>query len=114
MKDTMEYKGYKAKIAFDAEDESFHGTVVNVEDTIHFEGKSVAELRKELKESVEFYLGMCKKRGESPEKPFSGKVLVRLAPELHREAAYAAKLSGSSVNAFIAKAVTDATKRATH
>ena len=112
MSDTMEYKGYKAIVRFVPDDDVFHGQVVNIEDTIHFEGKSVAELKRAFKESVEDYLAFCKKRGEQPDKPVSGKLLLRLEPQTHRAAMYAAKIAGTSINGFVAQAVTDAVRRA--
>ncbi|MDZ4861018.1 MAG: type II toxin-antitoxin system HicB family antitoxin [Candidatus Hydrogenedentes bacterium] len=112
MNETMEYKGYKAIVAFVPGDDVFHGKVINIEDTIHFEGKSVAELKRALKESVEDYLAFCKKRGEQPDKPVSGKLLLRLEPQTHRAAIYAARIAGTSINSFVAQAVTDAVRRA--
>lgn len=105
MKNSMEYKGYKAAIVFDPDDETFHGTVVNIDDTVHFEGRSVSELKRALKESVEYYIDFCRRRGEEPDKPYSGRFLVRLTPDQHRAVAQAAKLRGTSVNSFVAKAV---------
>jgi predicted HicB family RNase H-like nuclease len=112
MNDPMEYKGYKAIVRFVPDDGVFHGKVVNIDDTIHFEGKSVAELKRAFKESVEDYLAFCKKRGEQPDKPISGKLLLRLEPQTHRAAIYAAKIAGTSVNGFISQAVADAVRRA--
>ena len=112
MKNSMEYKGYKAAIVFDPDDETFHGTVVNIDDTVHFEGRSVTELKRALKDSVEYYLEFCRKRGEEPNKPYSGRFLVRLSPDQHRAAAYAAKLRGTSVNSFVSEAIEQAVKKA--
>jgi nucleoid DNA-binding protein len=44
---------------------------------------------------------MCKSRGEEPEKPFSGKFVVRVSPEVHREIYVAAKKAGQSINAWL-------------
>ena len=40
-----------------------------------------AELRKEFVNSVEDYLSFCADRGEEPEKPYSGKLPLRMSPE---------------------------------
>jgi predicted HicB family RNase H-like nuclease len=37
---------------------------------------------KAMAESVDFYLAWCAERGKTPEKPFSGKFMVRNSPEL--------------------------------
>ncbi len=51
---------------------------------IEYKGESVDELRKAFTDSVEDYLEFCSERGEEPEKPYSGKFLVRVGPELHK------------------------------
>ncbi|HEY0607755.1 MAG TPA: type II toxin-antitoxin system HicB family antitoxin [Herpetosiphonaceae bacterium] len=97
----MEYKGYLAKIEFDQEASVFHGQVINIRDIITFQGQSVEELRREFAESVEDYLEFCAERGEEPEKPFSGKFLVRTDPTLHREIAIAASRENQSINTWV-------------
>lgn len=42
-----------------------------------FEGASVEEVQQAFRKSVDDYLAFCAERGESPEKPFSGKFVVR-------------------------------------
>jgi predicted HicB family RNase H-like nuclease len=81
----MDYKGYLARVEFDDEAGLFHGEVVNTHDVITFQGTCVGDLRQALIDSVEEYLAFCAKRGEKPEKPFSGKFLVRLDPLIHQK-----------------------------
>jgi predicted HicB family RNase H-like nuclease len=50
---------------------------------------------------VDDYLAFCAERGESPEKPFSGKFVVRLPAELHRKAYIQAKLADKSLNRWV-------------
>ena len=102
---TMTYNGYQAAIEFDDEAELFHGEVAGLRDVITFQGKSVAELKKAFKESVQDYLAFCKERGEEPEKPFSGQFVVRTDPQAHRMAVLAAKSKGMSLNAFVTTAI---------
>ena len=78
MASTMEYKGYIARVEYDDKAKLFHGQVMNLRDVITFQGRSVTELRKALRDSVDDYVEFCAERGEKPEKPFSGKVLLRL------------------------------------
>jgi predicted HicB family RNase H-like nuclease len=98
----MEYNGYIGKVEFDDEAGIFHGEVINTRDVITFQGKSVAELKKAFRESVDDYLAFCKERGEEPDKPFSGQFVTRIPPELHRQVNLAANLAGKSLNAWIA------------
>jgi predicted HicB family RNase H-like nuclease len=102
---TMTYNGYQAAIEFDDEAELFHGEVAGLRDVITFQGKSVAELKKAFKESVQDYLAFCKERGEEPEKPFSGQFVVRTNPTAHRQAALMAKRQGVSLNAWVTTAI---------
>lgn len=97
----MEYKGYIGKVEFDDEAEIFHGEIINTRDVITFQGKSVAELKKAFRESINDYLAFCKQRGETPDKPLSGQFVTRISPELHRQVNAAAVLAGKSLNAFV-------------
>jgi len=104
----MEYKGYIGKVEIDDEAGILHGEVINIRDVITFEGTSVAELQKAFRESVDDYLEFCAQRGESPEKPFSGKFVVRLPADLHRKAYVQAKLADKSLNGWITDVVKSA------
>jgi len=97
----MEYKGYIGKVEIDDEAGILYGEVINVRDVITFEGASVEEIQQAFHESVDDYLEFCAQRGESPEKPFSGKFVVRLPAELHRKAYIQAKLKDKSLNSWI-------------
>jgi predicted HicB family RNase H-like nuclease len=107
----MEYKGYIGKVEFDSEAEIFHGEVINIRDVITFEGSSVEELNQAFRDSVDDYLEFCTLRGEEPEKPFSGKFVIRLSPELHREAFIKARLSDKSLNSWVSEVLEKAVKR---
>ncbi|OGA54645.1 MAG: antitoxin HicB [Betaproteobacteria bacterium RIFCSPLOWO2_12_FULL_62_58] len=97
----MQYKGYIGVVEFDNEAAIFHGDVVNTRDAITFQGKSVAEITKAFRESVDDYLEFCKARGEEPDKPFSGKLVLRMEPALHRTLAIAARREKKSLNSLI-------------
>lgn len=99
----MEYKGYVGRVEYDAENDSFHGEVVDTRDVITFAGRSVDELHQAFKDSVDTYLDFCKECGKSPEKPFSGQFVARIDPDLHRQLATLAALAGKSLNALVAE-----------
>jgi len=99
----MEYKGYLAGVEYDDRAGVFHGEVMNLRDVITFQGSGVRELRKALRDSVEDYLAFCAERGEEPGKPFSGRFVVRLSPDLHRRVWLASRKSGKSLNAWVAE-----------
>ncbi len=97
----MEYKGYLAQIDYDDDVRVFHGEVINLKDVITFEGTCVEDLRQAFIDSVEDYLEFCHERGEKPEKPFSGKFIIRIKPELHQKIALKAKIDDKSMNNWI-------------
>jgi len=97
----MTYKGYQASVELDEEGRVFHGEVINTRDVITFQGTSVDELKQAFEDSVDDYLEFCASRGEAPEKPFSGKFLVRVPPEVHRKVMTEARQQGKSLNAYV-------------
>jgi predicted HicB family RNase H-like nuclease len=50
-------------------------------------------------------LDFCKELGRAPEKPFSGKLMLRLPPEIHERAMYRAKCDGLSLNTWIKQGI---------
>lgn len=107
----MTYKGYTGIVEFDEQARIFHGEVVGLRDVITFQGTSVDELEKAMAESVDFYLNWCVERGKEPDRPFSGKFMVRTSPEIHSRAAVAAARIGLSLNRFVEKAIEDESRQ---
>jgi predicted HicB family RNase H-like nuclease len=107
----MTYKGYIGQVTLDEDAGLFHGQVLNTRDIITFQGRNVKELRKALKDSIEDYLEYCRERGEDPDKPLSGKFVVRIDPELHREVTIAAVREGKSLNKWVAERLEREVKR---
>ena len=106
----MEYKGYSAKVEFDSDANIFHGEVINLRDVITFEGETVKELKQAFQDSVDDYLDFCAQRGEVPEKPYSGKFVIRVEPELHKNITIEARKAGKSLNVWISDAIYKALK----
>ena len=108
----MKYKGYTGCIEYDEGSSSFLGTVMGLHrDGILFEGGTVAEIKRDFEESIDEYLESCAQRGIEPEKPYSGKLVLRMASDLHGEAALKAAELGISLNEFINRAVKSALAR---
>jgi predicted HicB family RNase H-like nuclease len=99
----LNHKGYYGRVEFDDEAGIFHGEVIGIRDVVTFEATSVRDLRKAFRESVDDYLAYCNERGEEPDKPCSGKFMLRITPELHRQANAIAAASGLSLNAWVAQ-----------
>ena len=98
MKKALEYRGYRAAVAFDAEDEIFVGRIAGINDVIGFHADTVADLKAAFREAVDGYVAACAKAGKALEKPYSGQVMFRIAPDVHARAALAAQLEGKSMN----------------
>jgi len=103
MTNTMRYKGYTARIEYDPRDEIFVGRVLGIEDRITFHGATVGTLRHDFRAAIDHYLVDCTARGRAPQKPYSGKILLRVAPEVHARAALTAEAQGKSLNQWVAE-----------
>lgn len=95
---TMTYKSYTARVEYDERDNIFVGRILGIRDMISFHGETVAELKAEFELAVNDYLDDCKQQGLQPEKPASGKLLLRVPAEVHGRAIVAAQAAGKSLN----------------
>ena len=118
----MEHHGYRATVTFDDDAGIFHGEVIDTRDVITFQGESVMELRQAFAESVDEYLAVCRAGGatdhvwicrRTPDKPFSGRIPLRVTPEVHRAATAAARTEGKSLNSWLTEMVERAVQRTT-
>ena len=101
----MMYKGYSGKVEYDDEAEVFYGEVIGLRDVVTFTGTNVKELQKSFRESIDDYLAFCKRMNKAPDIPASGRLILRISPELHSYAAITAKSEGVSLNSWVADAV---------
>ncbi|MBM3371734.1 MAG: type II toxin-antitoxin system HicB family antitoxin, partial [Betaproteobacteria bacterium] len=95
---TMTYKGYTARIDYDERDNIFAGRILGIRTIISFHGDTVDQLRAEFELAIKDYLADCKDQGIHPDKPASGKLLLRVPPEIHGRALVAAQAAGKSLN----------------
>ena len=95
---TMNHKGYTAPIEFDERDNISVGRVLGLRSIISFHCETVADLRHEFEVAIEDFLNDCKEQGVKPEKPASGKLMLRVSLEIHGAALVAAQASGKSLN----------------
>ncbi len=94
----MNYRGYSARVEYDAQDNIFVGHVIGIRDIVSFHGVTVDELETHFRQAVDDYLEACKRLGQEPNQPYSGKMMLRVPPELHAAVAAAAQGSGKSIN----------------
>ena len=97
----IEYKGYVGKVDYEPEDKLFFGEVVSSSGIIAFDGKTPEELEGNFKTAIDSHLETCKREGIEPIKPLSGKLVVRMRPELHQALAFRAKQEHKSLNSLI-------------
>ncbi len=105
---TMSFKGYTARVEYDERDNIFVGRVLGIRTIISFHGETVAQLRAEFEHAVKDYVAECRSDGVPPEKPASGKLLLRVPPEVHGRALVAAQAAGKSLNQWATEVLTHA------
>ena len=99
----LEYQGYFGMV--EADDGVFAGRVVGLRDIVTFEGSTFAEVEQAFRNSIDDDLAFCAERGEPPDRPYSGKIPLRVSPEMHRRAAMRAQAAGLSLNQWIARRI---------
>ncbi len=106
---TMNHKGYTAKIEFDERDNILVGRVLGLRAMISFHAETVSGLRSAFEMAIEAFLADCKEQGIRPEKPASGKLMLRVPPEVHGAALVAAQAAGKSLNQWATEIIEEAT-----
>ena len=94
----MKYKGYVARIEYDEEDRIFIGHLAGIKDIVGFHGTTVDELEDAFHESVDDYMAISEKTGRPVQKPYSGKLMLRISPDVHAAVATVAEVHGKSIN----------------
>lgn len=105
---TMTHKGYAARIEYSEEDGCFIGRIAGIRDVVGFHAECVHELREAFHEAVDDYLATCEKVGQAPQRPYSGKLMLRVPPEVHARAAMMAEAHGMSLNQWAADVLSKA------
>jgi predicted HicB family RNase H-like nuclease len=104
----MKYRGYTARIEYDEEDRIFVGHLAGIQDIVGFHGTTVDELEAAFHESVDNYIAISEETGRPAQKPYSGRLMLRVPPEVHAAVATAAQIRGKSINQW----ATDTLKKA--
>ncbi|HUL14246.1 MAG TPA: type II toxin-antitoxin system HicB family antitoxin [Methylococcaceae bacterium] len=104
----MTYKGYAARIEYSNDDNCFVGHIAGIKDIVGFHGETVSELRAAFQEAVDDYLATCEKLERAPQKPYSGKLMLRIPPEVHAHVAMMAEAHGKSLNQWAAEVLANA------
>jgi len=101
----MTVDGYKARIEYDAETDSFRGEILGLNGGADFHGRTPRELRQEFRRSLAVFLEVCREKGIEPRRSYSGKFNLRIPPVLHERLSLAAQAADKSINAFAQEAL---------
>ncbi|MFT5141953.1 MAG: putative HicB family RNase H-like nuclease [Rhodothermales bacterium] len=99
----LNYKGCAGRAEYDDESGLLHGEVLDLRDVVTFQDRSVDDLETAFRDSIDDYLDFCADRGEVPDKPFSGRLMLRLPPGLHRKVYVRAQHEGKSLSQWISE-----------
>ena len=95
------YKGYKLEIRANLNNNVLSGRLLRVRSSPTFEGADLQEIKERFYDVVDMYLRRCEVEGKKPEKPFSGKFLLRTDPDTHRRIFFAAAQNNQSINSWL-------------
>ena len=94
----LKYKGYAGTVDVDPEARILHGTVLGIRDVVTFEAKTPRSIEKAFRDSVDDYLAFCEEEGKDPDRPYSGRLVLRMPGELHRKLDILARAHHTSIN----------------
>lgn len=97
--------GYTAIIAYDEDIDMFRGEFIGINGGADFYASDIASLHREAEISLNIFLDVCKQKGISPNKAYSGKFNTRIDPELHKQLAIVALTKNMSINDVVVKAI---------
>jgi non-homologous end joining protein Ku/predicted HicB family RNase H-like nuclease len=100
---TVQYRGYQGDVVF--EGDRLLLRILHIDDFITAEVDRASEVESAFAELVDDYLASCAELGKSPDRPFKGLFNVRVSPDLHRQAAFAAANERLTLNGFVTSAL---------
>jgi predicted HicB family RNase H-like nuclease len=68
----------------------------------------VEELETAFHEAVDHYLEVCARLGQEPQKSYSGKLTLRVPPDLHIAVATEAEINNKSINQWATEVLREA------
>lgn len=108
----MTVDGHVAKIEYDPDRDMFRGEILGLNGGADFWGRNPEELREEFRLSLSVFLDTCRRKGIEPYRKYSGRLLLRIPPELHARALATAEAAGKSLNAWLKEIMDEAIKAA--
>lgn len=103
MKNVMKFGEYSAVISYDPEIQMFRGEFVGLNGGADFYADSIKKLRKEGETSLKVFLEFAREKNIEPKKQFSGKLVLRLKPEIHQKYKLLASAKNVSLNQLLSE-----------
>ena len=101
MRNTMKFGKYSAVISYDPDISMFRGEFVGLNGGADFYASNIEDLRKEGETSLQVFLDFAEEKNIEPEKQYSGRLVLRLKPELHRKYKLLASAKRVSLNQLL-------------
>lgn len=79
--------------------------IAGIRDIVGLHSDSVFELRQAFEAAVDDYVATCEKLNRTPQRPYSGKVMLRIEPSIHAQIAMQAEAQGKSLNTWAQEAL---------
>jgi predicted HicB family RNase H-like nuclease len=108
MKNVMKFGEYSAVISYDPEIQMFRGEFVGLNGSADFYADSIENLRKEGETSLKVFLDYAKEKNISPRKQSSGKLVLRLKPEIQQKDKLLAAARKISLNQLLNETLEEA------
>jgi predicted HicB family RNase H-like nuclease len=97
----MKFGKYNAAISYDPEIEMFRGEFIDLNGGADFYADTIKNLRKEGEISLRVFLDFAKEKNISPDKKYSGRLVLRLKPDIHRRYKLRASADNKSLNQLL-------------
>lgn len=101
----MRYKGYVGSFQQSPSGRGYVGHVTNITEEVVFKALDPDDLEKAFKEAVDTYLEQCRSSQRKIEKPYSGFIMLRIDPALHRAVAESARNAKLSLSRFVIQCI---------
>lgn len=101
----LKYKEFEGSAELDMKRNVCRGKILQIDDVVTYESKSIDDLQKQFEEAVDDYIETCNQIGKEPQKACRGQFNVRVSPELHRAATRRSISDDTSLNDVVCKAL---------
>lgn len=99
----LRYKRYIGSAEVSVEDGVVFGKLLHIRDLVTYEAETIPELQMAFEAAVDDYIQDCLDSGRQPDEPYKGVFNVRVPAVLHRDLAFAAKQSETTLNEYVVR-----------